>query len=97
MITFFGRVYLIKLSSLLFISILFLGGQVQASVKETARITKSFNNDWRFTLGDPENAQSRRFNDRNWRLLNVHTTGVSKVALIRTTLQVGVADTYRLE
>ena len=39
--------------------------------ERSARITQSFDSDWRFTKGDPANAEKTDFDDSSWRRLDV--------------------------
>ncbi len=39
--------------------------------QKDSRIIHNFDNDWRFTLGDPKNAEKTSFTDSDWRQLNV--------------------------
>ena len=41
-----------------------------AAAAQSRQIT-NFDADWRFSLGDPKNAQSASFNDRSWRSLDL--------------------------
>src|SRR5438552_7009387 len=41
------------------------------SISQSTRTTVSFNNDWKFHLGDVENANAENFNDSDWRSLNL--------------------------
>src|SRR6478672_692661 len=41
------------------------------SLAQSARTTVSFNKDWKFHLGDIENAGAENFNDNDWRSLNL--------------------------
>ena len=42
-----------------------------ATAAAQSRETTAFDADWRFSLGDPKNAQSASFNDRSWRSLDL--------------------------
>ena len=42
-----------------------------ATAAAQSRETTAFDADWRFSLGDPKNAQSTGFNDRSWRSLDL--------------------------
>src|SRR6266496_996224 len=41
------------------------------SIAQSARTTVSFTKDWKFHLGDVENANTENFNDNDWRSLNL--------------------------
>jgi beta-galactosidase len=63
-------------STILFIALsifagaMFANGMQEPSVP-SARIIKSFDSDWRFTKGDPANAEKESFDDSAWRRLDI--------------------------
>src|ERR1700744_3776848 len=44
---------------------------VTGATTETPRVTESFDNHWRFLQSDVADAQQARFNDSNWRSLDL--------------------------
>ena len=57
------------MKKVLFSALLLLG--LCATAAAQSRETTAFDADWRFSLGDPKNAQSASFNDRSWRSLDL--------------------------
>ena len=51
--------------------ILFLTTACTESSSETARVIEDFNYDWKFYLGEPENAQKNEFDDSGWQTLRL--------------------------
>ena len=57
------------MKKVLFSALLLLG--LCATAAAQSRETTAFDADWRFSLGDPKNAQSASYNDRSWRSLDL--------------------------